>query len=250
MEEAATIEAAAFRRLRATHDTTLREQLIEQWLWLPRYLVSTRRYHAPGWEREDFVSEGMVGLIQAIDSYDPDGKHVGLRFHTVAEWLIRRQINSAIQDDIAEQPTVPLRAFEPVLTPAWLQDRITRELEALPATGPSVEEQVITLIDGAELSAPLEAALLLLSERQRMIVMARAGALPDGSAWSYEEIGALVGVGKSTAWRSMQKARAILRANLVTTHSGILALRELDEAEKRQRQQRLQRQQRQKTKAA
>lgn len=235
--ESAITEAAAFRRLRATHDTTqrqqLREQLIEQWLWLPRYLVSTRRYHAPGWEHEDFVSEGTVGLIQAIDSYEPDGKHAGLRFHTVAEWLIRRQINSAIQDDIAEQPTVPLRAFEPVLTPTWLQDRITRELEALPATGPSVEEQVMAAVDGVQVSATLEAALLLLPERQREIITRRFGLSGDQRIWTMAEVGRYLGIHKSNVCRTQQKALCALRAHLSTTSDGALILTELEQRSKR-----------------
>src|SRR6185437_7851 len=122
-----------------------------------------------------------IGLMDAIDGYDPDGKHNGLRFHSVAEFAIRGHLREAILRDIAEQPTVPLRVFEleAITAPAWLNSRETRPLEAIVAPGPSVEEQVIIKIDGAELSAPLEAALLLLTERQRMIVMARAGALPD-----------------------------------------------------------------------
>jgi len=237
IDEAAVIEAESFRRLRATHDPALRTQLTEQWLWLVRYLVSSRRYHAPGWEYCDFVSEGTIGLMSAIDAYDPDGKHSGLRFHTVADYAIRGHLREAILHDIADQPTVPLRVFEmeAITAPAWLNSRETRPLEAIVAPGPSVEEQVIAAVDGMQISATLEAALLLLDERQQFIIERRFGLLADGQVWTCEQIGMAIGRHKSNVSRSAQKALAALRAHLSQTPDGVVILRQLHEAGTRQR---------------
>jgi len=64
-----------FRRLRAGEDA-LREQLVERYLPLAQRLA--RRYHRPGEGREDLEQVASVGLLKAIDRYDPDvGPFVG-----------------------------------------------------------------------------------------------------------------------------------------------------------------------------
>ena len=225
-EAAALTELARFRALRAESCVALRDALCNEWLWLVRYIVSARRYHAPGWEYNDFVSEGTIGLLTAIDAYDPDGKHDGLRFHTVADFAIRGHLRAAIQQDIADQPTVPLRVFDGVLTDAWLQDRITREL---PALGPSVEEQVMATVDGMAVSATLEAALLLLPERQLEIITKLFCLGGDQHIWTMEEVGRSLGIHKSNVCRAQQKALGSLRAHLSQTQDGALVLRELNQ---------------------
>ena len=238
-------EVAAFKRLRATGDAALREQIISEWLWLPGLIGKSyyRRYGKHrGWTVEDYVNQGIVGLIMAIDEYDPDGKHRNTRFHTLASWRIRDELR-----DISDAPTlVNIPALAPLEAPAWLVGArettqalpILREMEQMAAPGPTVEDTIIQRDEEAEFFTKLDAAMLLLSERQKMVVRARVGLLPDRSEWSYKEIGALVGCSESTARREMNRAREMLRTHLATVSDGALVLRELHELEQRRRSKR------------
>ena len=227
-------ENEAFRQLRATHDPALRERLILEHRWLVKSV--TRRYHAQGsargWSVEDIEQEGIIGLMRAIDRYDPDRLHRGVRFRTVADFAIRVQLRKELQLDITEQPTMPMIALHPltpIVPPAWLQDRITQELEALPAHEPSVEEQVVAAVDGAQLSATLEAALLLLPERQRVIIERRFGLSGgDGIPWSQSEIGRFLGITQQAVSKAQHKALVTLRRHLSSSREGELVLTQLD----------------------
>lgn len=233
--------------------------LIARYTGLVRAIA--KRYPLPdGWERTDIEQEGMIGLWSAMKRYDPDGLHRNYPFPTVAAFAIKTQIRKALRlanggvevseiepaPDIADQPTMPLprQLVTPVIPPAWLQDRITRPLPALPALdlsemtpdpAPSVEEQVMARLDGAQISATLEAALLLLSERQRTIIERRYGLAGDGVPWTLEEIGRLMGRHRSNIYRQQQKSLAILRAHLGETRDGQLLLIDLEEKRQQRR---------------
>src|SRR5579883_2181528 len=51
-----------------------------------------------GMTEEDLVQEGMVGLIRAVDKFDP-GR--GLKFSTMATWWIRQAITRALDQQSA-----------------------------------------------------------------------------------------------------------------------------------------------------
>jgi RNA polymerase primary sigma factor len=53
------------------------------------------RYRSPSFSYEDFVQEGMFGLIKAVDRFD---RHRGLRFSTYATWWIRHSMGRALAD--------------------------------------------------------------------------------------------------------------------------------------------------------
>lgn len=211
-----------------------------------------RRYPLPdGWERSDLEQEGYIGLMNALRRYDPDGLHRNYAENTIVAFGIKTAIRKALRQatgyepqevpDIADQPTVPM-ALPDLRANAWLTGRITRPLPALPAIeipvetpdpAPSVEEQVAAVVDGAQVSATLEAALLLLSARQRTIIERRYGLSGDGVAWTCEEVGKLLGIHKSNVSRAQQKALAVLRAHLSETRDGQIILHRFEE--KRQR---------------
>ena len=58
------------RRYHEQGDLQAREQLIEQYMSLVRSLA--RRYSYRGEQLEDLVQIGAIGLIKAIDRFDPD----------------------------------------------------------------------------------------------------------------------------------------------------------------------------------
>jgi RNA polymerase sigma-B factor len=63
-------DAILLRRYREEGDLRAREELIEQYMALVRSLA--RRYAYRGEPFEDLVQIGAVGLIKAVDRYDPD----------------------------------------------------------------------------------------------------------------------------------------------------------------------------------
>jgi RNA polymerase sigma factor for flagellar operon FliA len=81
-------------RLCATRDPILRDRMIVQYAPLVKYVVGRMAVSMPGvLGSEDIISYGTIGLIQAVDRYDPS---VGVKFETYA---IRR-IKGAILDAI------------------------------------------------------------------------------------------------------------------------------------------------------
>ena len=77
---------------RATQgDQFAREKLILANL---RFVVKVaKEYHAHGLPLEDLISEGNIGLMRAIDNFDPEK---GYRFISYAVWWIRQAIMKAI----------------------------------------------------------------------------------------------------------------------------------------------------------
>ena len=225
---------AAFRAYRASRDPEQLAALMAAYDALARSIA--RRYHVPGFDLDDLEQEGRIGLLNAINRYDPDGLHRGRTFPTVAQFAIRHQIRRAIPGatgrDIADEDTIPLRIVTPLAAPAWMQDRTTRELPALELLaevadpGPSVEEIVAARLDGLQVSARLEAALVLLSARERAIITHRYD-LDGRGVWTVRTLAAHLGIDKSNISRGERRALAKLHTELAASDDGLLALRNL-----------------------
>ncbi len=81
-------------RSAAQGDATARQRLIQANL---RFVIAVaRRYRNCGLPLEDLVNEGNIGLIRAVEKYDPDR---GFRFVSYAVWWIRHAILKAIREN-------------------------------------------------------------------------------------------------------------------------------------------------------
>ncbi len=74
-------------------DGRARQRLIEKNL---RLVVSVaKRYRGYGLPFEDLIQEGNIGLMKAVEKFDPDR---GFRFSTYATWWIRQAVQRAVAD--------------------------------------------------------------------------------------------------------------------------------------------------------
>ena len=84
-------EEVSLARRVARGDKRAKDQLTEANL---RLVVSiARRYSVPGVPMADLIQEGNIGLIRAVEKFDPER---GFRFSTYATWWIRRAIARAV----------------------------------------------------------------------------------------------------------------------------------------------------------
>jgi RNA polymerase sigma factor for flagellar operon FliA len=78
-----------------TRDPALRDQLIMQYAPLVKYVIGRMSISLPGGVgSEDLLSYGTIGLVQAVDRFDPG---VGVKFETYAFRRIRGSIVDAIR---------------------------------------------------------------------------------------------------------------------------------------------------------
>ena len=92
------------RRIREHSDIMAREQMIHANL---RLVVNVAKaYSNPGMTLSDLVAEGNLGLLRAVEEFDPDA---GVRFSTYAVWWIKQSIKRAM-----------INAGQPIHIPAYL----------------------------------------------------------------------------------------------------------------------------------
>lgn len=131
---------ALIRDYRGTADTSLRDRIITQHLYLVQ--TAARKFAGLGESHEDLLQEGTMGLLNAVELYDPDH---GVQFSTYATHLVEGQIRHYLRD-----------RGKLIKQPAWVQEltaRITKAAEALthelnrPPTLEEISERVGTTPD-------------------------------------------------------------------------------------------------------
>lgn len=108
----------------------LREQLINANVDLVRCIVARMAVELPGsLDREDLVSTGLVGLIKAVDRFDPQR---GVKFETYASCLIRGEIMESLRERDPASRSLRKRIRE--------MHRVTTELSARLQRSPRPDE--------------------------------------------------------------------------------------------------------------
>jgi len=112
------------------NDPWAREQLVRSNL---RLVVNiAKKYGSRGMSLGDLIEEGNLGLIRAVDYFDPDR---GTRFSTYAAWWIKQSIKRALLENV--QP-VHIPTYMVALINQWR--RTAAELENRLGRVPDVEE--------------------------------------------------------------------------------------------------------------
>lgn len=118
------------QRIAEDNDPEAREQLVRSNLRLVVHIA--KKFSSRGMSLGDLIEEGNLGLIKAVDYFDPDR---GTRFSTYAAWWIKQSIKRAL---LSNTRPVHIPTYMVSLINHWRH--IATEMESKLGRAPDVEE--------------------------------------------------------------------------------------------------------------
>lgn len=185
-------ERALFLRAHSG-DAAARNKLIEHNLRLVAHIV--KKYYTSAHDQDDLISVGTIGLIKAIDSFDPTN---GARFATYAGKCLQNEILmyfraqkkhqgvTSINDPVdVDKDGNPLTYLEIIAAPDDIADTIDRRIKI---------ENVNKAIKYA------------LTERERKIMILRYGLGRSGKCHAQRDVAEMMGISRSYVSRLEKSA--------------------------------------------
>lgn len=248
-------EEIHYARLSLSGDHKARQRMIESNLRL--VVKIARHYINRGLPLLDLIEEGNLGLIHAVEKYDPER---GFRFSTYATWWIRQTIERALMNQtrtvrlpihIVKQINAYVRASRSLAQRLDHEPSLEEVARVLQKSAAEVEQMMTlyerevsmdsagaqdrTLLDtladeswsdpseilqDSEVSAFIDEWLMELNEKQREVVEFRFG-LHGQEAATLEEVGDRIGVTRERV-RQIQ-VEALQRLRIMMERTGASA---------------------------
>ena len=176
-------ERECFRLMRENGDMSARNELIEHNLRLVAHIV--KKYYSSGKNQDDLISIGTIGLIKAVDSFDPA---LGSRFATYAGKCLQNEI------------LMYFRSQKRLAAEVSLSETIDIDKDGNPLTWGDIIAVDDTIADDLDVKLRSARAIQIinneLTPRERQIISLRYG-LGERPAITQREVAALMGISRT-----------------------------------------------------